>query len=296
MVPRRSVPGRGGLNLAENVTNGPKSVFIEQGGVRLHAYDHGGEGKPIVLLVHGAIAHSRWWDGIHPALSEFIRPVTVDLRGHGESDWATDYGYDAFTSDLDTWIRWATEEGGEPPGVIGHSFGGVTSLKLHENSRPEIRFLVAVDVPLEASERILGPMRRIADRPERPWASRELFIEKFRLVPPGGTTDPELLAHLAKHSVREQEDGTWILKADKSFHRDRQATSLRSSWKNVAAPAMLVMGGESDRLSEEDLDWLRENCPAIRLETIPDAHHHVFLDEPEAFIRVTRDFLSHILS
>lgn len=274
----------------------PKSVYLNQGGVRLHGYDHGGRDKPIALLIHGAIAHSRWWDNIHPELSDFVRPVTIDMRGHGESDWAVNYGYDAFTADLGTWIRWAKEESGGPPGVIGHSFGGVTAIKLHENGPADIRFLVAVDVPLEASERILGPMRRIADRPERPWPSRELFIEKFRLVPPGGTTNPELLAHLAKHSVRKQEDGTWILKADKSFHRNRKPTSLRSSWKNVVSPAMLVIGGESDRIFPEDLDWLRDNCPGIRLETIPGAHHHVFLDEPEAFIHVTRDFLSHILS
>ncbi len=272
-----------------------KSVFIERGGVRLHAHDHGGAGKPIVLLVHGAIAHSHWWDGVFPALSDIFRPVSVDMRGHGESDWATDYGYGAFTSDLDAWIRWAEEESGEPPGVIGHSFGGVTSIKLHENSSPGIRFLVAVDVPLEVSERILGPMRVIADRPIRPWASRELFIEKFRLVPPGGTTSPELLAHLARHSIREQEDGSWILKADKSFHRDRKGVSLRPSWERVGAPAMLVMGGKSDRLSDEDLRWMAENCPNVRIETIPGAHHHVFLDEPEEFIRVTRDFLSHIM-
>ncbi len=272
------------------------SIFIDQGGVRLHAYDYGGNGKPIVLLVHGAIAHARWWDGVVPELSDILRPVSVDLRGHGESDWAIDYGYDTFTSDLDAWIRWATEVSGEPPGVIGHSFGGVASLKLHENSRPDIRFLVAVDVPLEVGERILGPMRRIAERPDRPWASRELFVEKFRLVPPGGKIDPQFLAQLARHSIREQEDGTWILKADKSFHRDREGISLRPSWENVEAPAMLVMGGESDRLSPEDLGWMHGNCPNVRIETISGAHHHVFLDEPEAFLRVTRDFLSHILS
>lgn len=282
--------------MANHMATKAKSVFIERGGIRLHARDHGGDGKPIVLLIHGAIAHSHWWDGISPAMSDLFRPVCVDMRGHGESDWATDYGYDAFTSDLDAWIRWAKEESGEAPGVIGHSFGGVTSLKLHENSQPGLRFLVAVDVPLEVGERILGPMRRIAERPDRPWASRELFIEKFRLVPPGGAPDPKLLAHLAHNSVREQEDGTWILKADKSFHRNREGISLRPSWERVDAPAILVMGGDSDRLAPEDLEWMSGNCPNVRIETIPGAHHHVFLDKPEEFIRVTREFLSPILS
>jgi pimeloyl-ACP methyl ester carboxylesterase len=282
--------------LANLNTAKSRSVYIEQGSVRLHATDYGGAGKPICLLVHGAIAHGHWWDGIIPELRDLVRPVTVDLRGHGDSEWADDYSYRAFTSDLDAWIRWATEESGEPPGVIAHSFGGVTAIKLHEDFSPEIRFIVPVDVPLEVGDRILGPMRLIADRPERPWGSKELFIEKFRLVPEGGTVEPEMMDHIARYSVRENGNGTWVLKADKSFHRDREGTSLRASWENVKAPAMLIIGGASDRLFSEDIDWLRENRPDVRLETIPDAHHHVFLDSPETFILLTRDFLSHALS
>ncbi len=64
----------------------PKSVFIERCGVRLHALDHGGENKPVLLLLHGAAAHAHWWDRIAPEFGDLFRPVAPDLRGHGDSD------------------------------------------------------------------------------------------------------------------------------------------------------------------------------------------------------------------
>ena len=281
----------------KGISVGPlKDIYIERGGVRLHGLDHGGAEGPVILMLHGAVAHARWWDAVAPGLAGLGRPVAIDLRGHGESDWSDDYGYEAFTGDLEAWIRWAESEGGGPPGLVAHSFGGGTALKLHELSPPDLRFLVLVDVPIELSERILVPMRKMAARSSRPWASRELFVEKFHVVPAGENAAPELLAHIAHHSVRPLDDGTWTLKADKSFHKNRKVTDFRPGWMRVASPAMLVVGGKSDRLTAEDLDWLRTRRQDVRIETIPGAYHHVQLDEPEAFLTLTLDFLSSILS
>jgi pimeloyl-ACP methyl ester carboxylesterase len=271
-----------------------KDVYIERGGVRLHALDHGGDGGPIILFLHGAVAHAHWWDTIAPGLADMGRPVAVDLRGHGESDWSDDYSYGAFAEDLGAWIDWAAAEGGGPPGLIAHSFGGGTTLKLHESSRPDLRFTILVDVPLGISERIIGPMRKLADRPSRPWSSRELFVEKFRVVPPGDNASPDLLAHIARHSVRPLDDGTWVLKADKSFHKDRPTTDLRPGWRRVSSPAMLIVGGKSDRLSGEDLEWVRTCEASVRIETVPEAYHHVLLDDPDTLVELTRDFLSSL--
>ncbi len=281
--------------MKEKAVNMPKDIYIERGGVRLHALDHGEPDQPIILMLHGAVAHARWWDPIAPELTGLGRPVAVDLRGHGESEWAEDYSYEAFYKDLGAWIEWAEEESGEPPGVVAHSFGGGTTLKLHEAANPRLRFIVLVDVPLEISERIIGPLRKLADRPSRPWPSRELFIEKFRVVPAGDNASPELLAHIARHSVRPLRDGTWALKADKSFHKNRPVTDFRPGWLKVAAPTMLVVGAESDRLTEADLEWIREFRADVRIESVPGTYHHVHLDAPEVFLNLTRDFLTPIL-
>lgn len=277
----------------------PISIHLEREGVRLHAIDHGkpGErGKPILLLLHGTAAHAHWWDWVAPAMADRFRPVAVDVRGHGDSGWAEDYSPEAFTADLEAWIEWARRESGASPALIGHSMGGMIALHLHEFRVPQLAALVVVDTALRLTERILEEVRGVGSRPSRPWASREEFVAKFRMIPSAGKADPAHIAHVARHSVRRLEDGTWLLKADRNFHRDRTGFDNRPAWLRVRAPAMYVAGEFSDRLSPEDKEWFRRDLPHVRVEVIPGAHHHVFMDAPEVFLRAVRVFLERALS
>ncbi|MBI3127389.1 MAG: alpha/beta hydrolase [Candidatus Tectomicrobia bacterium] len=274
----------------------PASVFLERGGVRLHALDHapGEKSKPILLLLHGTAAHAHWWDWTAPALCDLFRPVALDVRGHGDSDWADDYGAEAFTGDLQAWIDWARRETGRPPAVVGHSMGGMIALHLHDFREPEISALVVVDTALRLREEILQEVRQVGSRPSRPWASLEEFVAKFRMIPTAGKADPERIAYIARHSVRQLEDGTWLLKADRGFHRDRKGFDNRGSWLRVKAPAMYLAGELSDRLTPEDKEWFRRDLAHVKVEVVPGAHHHVFMDEPEAFLRALRGFLERV--
>ncbi|MDA0999321.1 MAG: alpha/beta hydrolase [bacterium] len=274
----------------------PESRFIERDGLRLHALDHGGEGKPVLLMLHGAAAHAHWWDHVAPSLKPLCRPVAVDMRGHGDSDWAKEYTFEAFAGDLSSWIEWARKESGRPPAILAHSMGGLVTLKLHEWSRPELTCLIVVDSPLELTNRILAEVELAAKNPSRPWASPDLFVQKFRLLPSSGKAAPEQLAYIARHSLRPLDDGTWLLKTDKSFHRDRKPTDLRPGWKKVAAPTLLIAGELSDRLAVEDFAWIEDHCPAVRTAIVPEAHHHVYMDAPEAFLHLVQNFLSENFS
>lgn len=68
-------------------------------GVQMH-YEDRGQGQPIVF-VHGWGGSGDVWDYQVLDLADRYRVITVDLRGHGNSDkpWG-DYGYDTFCRDL----------------------------------------------------------------------------------------------------------------------------------------------------------------------------------------------------
>src|SRR5260370_18664992 len=57
-------------------------------GLMLNCIDYGGEGGAPVLLMHGAAAHSRWWDFTAPALAGRYHMLAPDRRGHGEGKGA----------------------------------------------------------------------------------------------------------------------------------------------------------------------------------------------------------------
>ena len=276
----------------------PNSVFIERDGVRLHALDHGSEGedKPVLLMLHGAAAHARWWDHIARRYKDMLRPVATDHRGHGDTGWQDEYIFEDLLRDVAAWVDWAKETSGRKPWMLAHSMGGVIALNLFALEPPDVEGLIVVDSPLKTTDAILAEVRAFGNRPARPWASRELFVEKFRLLPASDKVNPETIAHIARHAVRQNGDGTWTVKADRRFHAARPETDQRAGWLRVEVPALLVAGELSDRLKSDSLEWVREKVPHVETAVIPGAHHHVFMDEPDAFIHVTRAFLERQLA
>ena len=123
------------------------------------------DGRSIVL-VHGGAAHSRWWDHIAPMLTSGWRVVAVDLSGHGDSDRRDRYS-------LDTWAREVlavVDEAGSAAAsvVIGHSMGGLVTLRLATLAGSQIAGAVAIDSPVRdmapedraaRQHRAFGPLR-----------------------------------------------------------------------------------------------------------------------------------------
>ena len=68
------------------------SCNVEIGGLRFHYTDWGGDGPPLVML-HGLSGHARTWDDTAAALSGRYRVLAPDQRGHGDTDWAPEYGF-----------------------------------------------------------------------------------------------------------------------------------------------------------------------------------------------------------
>lgn len=87
------------------------------------AYDDVGSGDPPFLFIHGMACNRSHFA---PQVSHFSgahRVVTLDLRGHGESDKPVDASYDQETLADD--VKWVTDQLGlSQPIVVGHSLGG----------------------------------------------------------------------------------------------------------------------------------------------------------------------------
>ena len=60
----------------------------------------GEEDRPGIVLVHGGMAHSRWWDHVAPQLAAGCRVVALDLSGHGDSDHREGYSLDLWAEEV----------------------------------------------------------------------------------------------------------------------------------------------------------------------------------------------------
>jgi pimeloyl-ACP methyl ester carboxylesterase len=120
-------------------------VDLVRDGVVL-AYDDVGSGYPPLVFVHGAACNRRFWSQQVPRFCSAHRVVTVDLRGHGESDAPSErYTVRLFADDL---ASTCTQLRIESPVVIGHSLGGLVALDFASTYPDHVGAAVLIDPPL----------------------------------------------------------------------------------------------------------------------------------------------------
>jgi pimeloyl-ACP methyl ester carboxylesterase len=100
-------------------------------GLELAADAYGPDDGPPVLLFPGGGQTRHSWDGTARLLgNKGWHATTVDLRGHGDSDWAADgdYSLDAFAADVRVVARASGRAHHRAPALVGASLGGISSL------------------------------------------------------------------------------------------------------------------------------------------------------------------------
>jgi pimeloyl-ACP methyl ester carboxylesterase len=97
------------------------------------------------------------------------------------------------------------------------------------------------------------------------------------------------------HNAKRMEDGRWAWRYDRLRQEGDGPIDFRPLWEDVAAllaPTMLVRGGKSAFVHDEDKARLRELQPAARVELVDDAGHSVQGDRPLVLAGLIAEFLA----
>lgn len=276
------------------------TVRLPGAGVELAADAYGPPDGPPVLLFHGGGQTRHAWGGTARLLGDRgWRATTVDLRGHGDSDWSPDgnYDLDAFAGD----VRVLAEAQRGLPAIIGASLGGISSLTaIAETPHPIARALVLVDVaPRMEPEGI----KRISDfmlgRPEG-FATLDEVADAIAAYNPHRPR-PKDLSGLRKN-VRLGEDGRWHWHWDPRFIRPptdeprslRNEDRLDDAARALTLPTLLVRGKASDVLSEDGARHLLDLVPHAQVVDVAGAGHMVAGDRNDAFNDAVVAFLEDV--
>jgi pimeloyl-ACP methyl ester carboxylesterase len=249
------------------------------------------DGRPSLLFVHGFRGHSHWWDWIAPSFADEYDVVAMDLSGMGDSAWRTSYDPDCFALDI---LGLIDELAARPAVVVGHSFGGGSLLRA-----------CAIDSQSPAPRRIahaivVDSWVRLRGHPSpdpgpigggRHYPDFETARSRFRLSPPQPVMDDAMLDYLARHSLR-QIDGMWRWKFDPALPgpgSHDNAPLLR----RIATTTDIVYGAKSSIVTRERaLACVAELTHGRGPVEIPDAGHHVMLDQPVALIATLKNLLA----
>lgn len=268
------------------------SEYIAANGLKLHYLDYGTRGLPPMLCVHGGAAHAHWYDFVAGGFSSDYHVRSLDLRGHGDSDWVDPpaYGFAEYAADLNAV---AEKLDLRDFVLVGHSMGGMVSLVYAATYPGRVGKLVIVDTTMHMSRDAIARLREMGARPTSRYASHEELIMRYRLLPSGTMgAAPEVIRHVARHSGREVADGDWRHKFDRGLYAIFERRDGMPLWERIRIPALLVKGGDSNRVSSEIFAEVKRRAPQVELVAVPDSDHHVTLDNPSGFVRVVQEFLA----
>ena len=269
-----------------------RRVSVDVGGGQRVSALAWAETSPELVLLHGGGQNAHTWDTVALALE---RPLlAIDLPGHGHSDWRDDHDYSPVTSAPA--VSAAIDElAPEARLLVGMSLGGVTAIRVAAQ-RPDLaRRLAVVDVTPGVDETKAEPIIAFLSGPERFKSFDEILERTVQFNP---TRTVSSLRRGVLHNAKELPDGSWTWRYDpvrawKDI--ERPAVTFVNLWDDVEAiksPLLLIRGGLSGVVTDDDVAELRRRKPDAEVVTVDGAGHSIQGDKPVELAAILEQFLS----
>ncbi len=269
-------------------------------GLKLAADVAGRAGNPPVVMLHGGgqTRHS-WGELMYALAGNGYWAMTVDMRGHGESDWCPDgdYSLDCFVED----VRCILSELQQPAVVVGASLGGISALlAVGEVSSLPIRGLVLVDIVPRLEPEGVQRVHQFMSAHLGGFDSYEEVVEVVDAYMPHRKAKPRSTDGLRKN-LRVGKDGRLYWHWDPAFVKGprtpgsvRNVERLRRAARQIEVPTLLVRGKMSDVVSEEGVRDFLQLIPGARAVDVSGAGHMVSGDQNDVFNDAILSFLAEI--
>ena len=240
--------------------------------------DHGPEGAPVIILIHGFPFNKSMWNGQVAALMDNYRVIAYDIRGHGNSDpGIDDFFIELFVNDL---VRFMEKLGIEKPILCGLSLGGYIALN------------AVLKYPARFDGLILNDTQCIADTPEikenRCLAIihiKEKGVEQYaeesikKLFASGTFAKKENVIHAVKEMIINTPKRTLCNTLHALAERKEMCTRLHE----INIPVLIMVGKEDKITPAAAAQEMHEKIRDSMLKIIQHAGHVSNLENPIAF-------------
>jgi len=250
---------------------------------------------PVLFLHGGGQTRHAWGRTAEVVAGRGWRSVTLDLRGHGESEWASDgdYSFTAFCADCVA----VCDQLGRPPVIVGASLGGVSAMLAEGTSdRTVSSGLVLVDITPKADDRGIQRIKTFMQSGVAGFGSLEEAAAAIAAYTPNRrrTVNPDGLKKVLRHR-----DGRWFWHWDPRFIDrgrtevlpDRLAGLIDVAVENIGVPTLLVRGSLSDVVTRASVDDFLARMPDASVVEVEGAAHMIAGDRNDAFSEAVVEFL-----
>ena len=133
------------------------------------------------------------------------------------------------------------------------------------------------------------------NNPNRIYADLPTALGRFRLAPPQPCDNHYIVDYIARWSLKKV-DGGYTWRFDPTIWSGfREDIDHAENMRQITCPLTFLNGQDSSLFGDKVLAYLRDIKPKdAPVVAVPHAHHHIWLDQPLAFISALRAILASV--
>lgn len=264
--------------------------FIDVDGCAVNYLAWGDETLPPLALIHGNAASAEWWRFVAPLLAAEYHVIAPDLGGMGDSAHCGRYERERYAEQVMAVCDKLAP--GLPPFIAGHSLGGYVGIMAGCAYSSCMAGLIVLDSPAREPEGTVFAPRVSSSPVPKIYPDRASALQRFMVLPPQDVNCAFYLDHIADHSIK-QASGGWRWKFDPAALSHQRRIGFVQDLLNMYCPVSLMWGELSVRFDDYSRKMTRELFTGVfPLVEIPNARHHLMLDEPIALVAALRTQLA----
>lgn len=276
-------------------------TFETEEGMRLAASVAGDPAAPAVVLLHGGgQTRHAWASAVRRLAAAGYHAISIDLRGHGESDWSPDGDYhpENFARDLASVLRQL--EG--PVALVGASMGGAAAIRAIANHNiANVAALVLVDIVPKPARQGVRKVTAFMMQNLDGFASLDDVADAVAAYNPNRPRPADVNG--LRKNLREGADGRFywhwdpkiLTMGDSEEKLDEMERGTACAMERIEAPCLLVRGGQSDVVDAAVMEDFKRRIRNLEVCEVDGAGHMVAGDRNDAFNDGVIEFLKRRL-
>ncbi len=278
-------------NSSDTNLPGPENHFVQVRGIKLRYADWGNNG-PDVLMLHGDMRTSRSWDAVARDIHARFHVVSLDSRGHGDSDWpASGYRYEDRIEEV---AELCHQIGLSSVVGVGHSTGGAVLMLVGQRYPDLFSHLIMLEPVVVMNEAF---QRRVSQRREwrrRNWNSRDELREHLKGHDVAGRWRDDVIEDVVKYESMELPNGMidmkWASETMNWQEREGDYFDLKPIFRALGIPILFIASEErADQF--KDMVSLMDELPELQMATVKKSGHNMYMERPDAIAKAIETFV-----